>query len=276
MEPWTLMPAVTSLILRRQTRRQWSYRELEGLLKLFPRLAELVYEPWRDPIFVLDESVDPLTESELQLLADIRTISKVICFKDYPASRREDSRRDRRTIRTTSRSVTAYLSLNLEHMAISSIADASIFFEECKPEWTWERLISLTLTSALLSPDENASEVNDMLRLAGIMATRMPKLETMELWNAEEGLACVFQYRAARAWDCPAKITWRSTWSLQLRDDVIEAWKPVAARKDACRAGLEVRVEEIDGTGIRSHGEAIPHLRLETEVARPVCPEANA
>ena len=40
--------AVTSLLLRRQTRRQWKSEVLEELLDLLPEVHEFHYEPWRD------------------------------------------------------------------------------------------------------------------------------------------------------------------------------------------------------------------------------------
>ena len=50
-KPSQTMPkarAVTSLLLRRQTRRQWKSEVLEELLDLLPEVHEFHYEPWRD------------------------------------------------------------------------------------------------------------------------------------------------------------------------------------------------------------------------------------
>lgn len=50
-EPSQGMPktrAVTSLLLRRQTRRLWKSEVLEELLDLLPEVHEIHYEPWRD------------------------------------------------------------------------------------------------------------------------------------------------------------------------------------------------------------------------------------
>ena len=50
-EPSQEMPkarAVTSLLLRRQTRRPWKSEVLEELLDLLPEVHEIHYEPWRD------------------------------------------------------------------------------------------------------------------------------------------------------------------------------------------------------------------------------------
>ena len=40
--------AITSLLLRRQTRRPWRSEVLEELLDLLPEVHEIHYEPWRD------------------------------------------------------------------------------------------------------------------------------------------------------------------------------------------------------------------------------------
>ena len=50
-KPSQTMPkarAVTSLLLRRQTRHQWKSEVLEELLDLLPKVHEIHYEPWRD------------------------------------------------------------------------------------------------------------------------------------------------------------------------------------------------------------------------------------
>lgn len=50
-EPRQEMPkarAVTSLLLRRQSRRPWKPEALEKLLDLLPEVHEIHYEPWRD------------------------------------------------------------------------------------------------------------------------------------------------------------------------------------------------------------------------------------
>lgn len=41
------VPAITGLLLRQQTRRQWSPRTLEMMFAHLPRLQEVFYEPWR-------------------------------------------------------------------------------------------------------------------------------------------------------------------------------------------------------------------------------------
>jgi len=42
------VPAVTSLLLRQQTRRRWKPETLAHMVARFPRLQEVHYEPWRE------------------------------------------------------------------------------------------------------------------------------------------------------------------------------------------------------------------------------------
>lgn len=84
----------------------------------------------------------------------------------------------------------------------------------------------------------------------------MPQLRTMVLWNSEPGHACavIYQRRAG----IEAALTWRSTWDLELRHDVVESWEKVDP--GACYLRLEKEVlRDVD---IRSHGDAIHYLRL--------------
>lgn len=41
------VPIVTSILLRQQTRRRWKPGALAEMFARFPRLQEIVYEPWR-------------------------------------------------------------------------------------------------------------------------------------------------------------------------------------------------------------------------------------
>ncbi|KAI8285009.1 hypothetical protein K4K59_007293 [Colletotrichum sp. SAR11_240] len=43
-----LMPAVTVVLLRQQTRQQWAPVTLANMLTRFPNMKELCYEPWRE------------------------------------------------------------------------------------------------------------------------------------------------------------------------------------------------------------------------------------
>ncbi|KAI5457860.1 hypothetical protein BGZ63DRAFT_427886 [Mariannaea sp. PMI_226] len=103
------------------------------------------------------------------------------------------------------------LNLKLEHLSVSFMAEALCFFCDCDPTMEWPNLTSLCLTSELLTPDDGTDDINEMLLLeAAEAAKRMPKLETLEIWNGWEGLATLFKYESLGD-EQPATITWRGT-----------------------------------------------------------------
>lgn len=136
--------------------------------------------------------------------------------------------------------------------------DAQQFFTSCQQlPCTWNLLQSLTLTSSTLARTAPHENVYTLLRNASSVALKMPQLKTMVLWNSEPGQACAVIYQRNNA-SAMATLTWRGTWNLELGDDVVESWKKVARRPCYLRLEKEV-LRDVD---IRSHGDAIHHLRL--------------
>lgn len=63
-------------------------------------------------------------------------------------------------------------------------------------------------------------------------------------------------------------LTWRGTWQFTLRPPIVQAWEEVALKRRDCRC---VIVEELLDAGVvKSHGDAIHHLKLLNPVIRPV------
>lgn len=224
------VPAVTSLLVRRQTKCEWISREgFNRLLDLLPNLRQIHYEPWRSLEGRNSVRKTRITVEGLHRAIFSHNIAKVVVFGDFNEDFDECWRADRRwhrvpisSSRTNPRMASpeigqafAQISRPLVHLSLSFAADASDFFETCQRSWVWTRLTSLALTSNLLAPKKDPKIVNDMLEKAGIVALQMPKLDVMELWNGRRGLACVFRYQASRdRAGHNAKITWRSTWPL--------------------------------------------------------------
>lgn len=155
-------------------------------------------------------------------------------------------------------------SRELEHFSASFLVDAGLFFASCKPSWTWTNLTSLTLTSPVLAPKAAQSDIVKMINSAATVVCRMPKLETMELWNGRKRMATLFQYQSKHV-----AITWRSTWDFTLLDLVIPAWEVVARIHGGKE--LVVRKELLNIRGdIKSHGDAIHYLKLSNPVVRPI------
>ena len=160
-------------------------------------------------------------------------------------------------------------SLGLEHLAASFVSDASHFFDACQKWNFWPRLESLALTSNVLKSQQQSVYINDFLEKVALVAMKMPRLKSMELWNGSAGFAGVFQYQICES-DRTAKITWRGTRDLPLLEPhVLKAWQAVASERVDCK--LQVVTEILDANVvITSRGDAIRYLRLLNTVVHPV------
>ncbi|KAF4464872.1 hypothetical protein FALBO_8304 [Fusarium albosuccineum] len=166
----------------------------------------------------------------------------------------------------------ASASLRLENLSASFIADASYFFDACQPSWEWPNLTSIVLTSRLLTPKKSGTDrINEMLQAAAAAASKMPKLQVMEIWNGRQGLAMVFRYRSGgsgKPGGQPAVVTRRGTWEFILQPSVIQAWQAVAVKHQDI--GPVFVDEVLDRDTVKSHGDAIHYLELSGSVIRPV------
>ncbi|KAK3320541.1 hypothetical protein B0T19DRAFT_403187 [Cercophora scortea] len=273
------VPAVTSLLLRQQNRRRWKPNALAHMFARFPRLQEIHYEPWREWGWEqrrTDKGFHDLFESIQRSNIHLK---KLVVFENfhqqYPAIlqrfqfgkdlERCDSTRN--PYPAVSRMV-ALASLSLEHLAASFLVDARHFFA-IEPSWEWPNLTSLALTSKELRLGEDPARIEAMLHAAAAAAMRMPRLETMEIWNGRKGLAAVFQYQTLRN-ARRATVTWRATWELAMEPLLIRAWEAVVHHRYDDRWSLDVVQERLDTAAIKSHGDAIPCPSLSGQVIRPV------
>ncbi|RGP60096.1 hypothetical protein FLONG3_10998 [Fusarium longipes] len=161
----------------------------------------------------------------------------------------------------------ARASLNLTTLSVSFMVDAGDFFGALQDSWTWDKLTLLTLTSKFLAEDADSWNLNSMLRDAAAVAPKMPKLDTMELWNAKRNAAMLFRYQRAQNGK-PAIIAVRGTYDLPIRVEVTKAWDEVAHRHG--HGEVVVQTSWIDPVRIQCHVDAIPELGLLTEVLRPI------
>lgn len=163
----------------------------------------------------------------------------------------------------------SFLSQHFESFAASFMVDANEFFNSASRETShhWPNLRFITLTTQLLSPGSSHESIMDMFVAAAWAAKRMPRLETLEIWNGQRRLAALFRYD--RKGDLhPAVITWRGTWDLTFSDAVIDSWQSVT--ETWTTYGMKQVYETVDGYGIQSHADAIIQLRLPEMVVRPV------
>ncbi|KAF6805133.1 PRANC domain protein [Colletotrichum sojae] len=301
---WDRLPsvtAVTSLLLRQQNRRGWRLRLQARMFARLPRLQEVHYEPWREwcaqsladkgkhccAALVHFQGIarsgfrrqslsnrDPWLEYEF-LFKSIRrsnkSLKRLVIFENFNQQYSATMipslpcKRIRNPNPAVARAV-ARASLELEHVAASYIADASHFFD-MDPAWERPNLTSLVLTSKLLTPDGDPVETGVMLRAAAAAAVKMPRLETMEIWNGRKGLAALFRYQALHD-KREAVVVWRGTWMLAMEPSTIQAWGAVMQQYDGWRLGL---VEElVDRSAVKSHGDSIRFLELSGQVIRPI------
>ncbi|KAF4779965.1 hypothetical protein HER10_EVM0008175 [Colletotrichum scovillei] len=261
-----LAPAVTSLLLRQQSRRRWKPESLAHMFSRLPRLQEVHYEPWRE------------WNNPTQKSTDKGYLKRLVIFENfnqqYPANMRRRELLEgeyvgthalRKPIRDIGQMI-ALTSLSLEHLAASYIADASHFFE-ARLDFAWPTLKSLALTAKILAPHEDSTGIEALLLAAAAAAKNMPQLETMEILNGRKGLAGLLRYQAFRP-KREAVLLWRGTWNLAMDSSVIHAWEAVTHQYDILR--LRVAEEKLDEVDIKSHGDAIQHLRLSSRVIRYV------
>ncbi|KAF5620063.1 hypothetical protein F52700_11383 [Fusarium sp. NRRL 52700] len=242
-----LVSSVTSILLRQQNRRRWWPIALADMLVRFPRLQEIHYEPWRE--WGIDQR---LTDKvSMQRFLDGEDLARCDSFRiPDPAVGH----------------MIALTSLPLEHLAASFIIEASHFFA-IDPSWKWPNLTSLVLTSRLLTPEEDSTKIDALLQAAAVAALRMPRLETMEIWNGQKGLAALFQYRINRN-SRLARILWRGTWKYDIMPSVLQAWEDVGQLHASWK--LDVVQEQMEEEAIQSHGDALYHLMLSGQAIRSV------
>lgn len=115
-------------------------------------------------------------------------------------------------------------SQRLEELSVPHVIDAWRFFRACEPEWTWPNLKSLTLTCSVLSKGSSQEDnISNLVRIAGLAARNMPKLERMDIWKFWKREACwiVFRRESSRK----GTIAIKATWDIELDPDVVEAWE---------------------------------------------------
>lgn len=171
-----------------------------------------------------------------------------------------------RTISAKLTRALAEASLGLQHLSVAFMTDARVFWSVHRVH-VWEHLQTLALTSQDLKPDNDPDKIQHVLHSAARVATNMPKLQIMELWNGGKGHAALFRYRIDRD-HREAKIVWRANWHFELERFVVKEWQHVAYAEDV--GHLQIENELLMPSQIRSHAEAILILGLEIEVACPV------
>ncbi|KAI0191568.1 hypothetical protein F4808DRAFT_474055 [Astrocystis sublimbata] len=266
--PLFQIPAITSVFLRQQNRRRWSPNTIAFIFTYCHNVQEIFYEPWRE----WERGQQRWTDHDYKQLCDHLVILnfKLKRLTIFENSNEQYSRRCNNCdlIRQPCSIVSgrlAQVSLMLEHLSASSIADASQFFDARKSSFQWPNLASLALTSQLLTPDGDLGEIHAMLQAALAAAFAMPQLKTMEIWNGRKGFAGLFKYQFIE-YRRPAVATWRGTWGLALLPELKESWEKLAYKQGG--SGCMI-VEELLHVDVKGHGDAVYYLQLTNPALRP-------
>ncbi|RAK95906.1 uncharacterized protein BO80DRAFT_316409, partial [Aspergillus ibericus CBS 121593] len=278
-----LVPAVTRFVLRRQCRGRLLPGPVSTLLCKFPRLESVVYEPWR--MRDMDEQTrqDDGKQSEIcgyeerfltihvdcQDLVETRlppTVRGLSLFEDYTEDYAHlfSPEFRARAANPVVGAAFARRSLHLEQLFVSFVIDAQHFFDACQSDWTWNHLQTVVLTSRLLHPSTPQEDINALLRQAADVASRMPRLQTMALWNYVGGHGAVFKYAS----DVPS-ITWRGTWKIALELPVRLTWERTVAQRTRGELVSIAQSVWLDFAFVPSRGDIIKCLELPEGVLDP-------
>ncbi|KAH7178320.1 hypothetical protein DER46DRAFT_676080 [Fusarium sp. MPI-SDFR-AT-0072] len=264
--------AVTKFLFPQHCRRQFSAETLSCMFRRLPRLDRIALETWDLSNIHYGFAHGYRYAQHLLAAPDsFRNVKSMTVFQDRNEyfnavsrlHREELPRSHQATVMTppvipSRQPVLAWglatASLSLEHLSVSFMIDA-VDFGQCREKWLRCELRSLTLTSQLLTCNGDSFKISGLLQTAAQMATRMPKLERLTIWNGEVNEACAFTYRKHQH---NASVTWQAKGGFtQLHPEVYSAWENVHSR-------CILRVEN-KGTWpiIMSHAAAISCLGLE-------------
>ncbi|KAF4950303.1 hypothetical protein FGADI_8286 [Fusarium gaditjirri] len=264
--------AVTKFLLPRHCRRQFSPETLSCIAKRLPRLEEISLETWDVLEICRTDHLGRFARNLFLHPDSFRNVKSMTLFQDRneyfnAVSRHHQIAEYGRHFlppmpppynvpwqRSPLARELAVASLSLESLSLSFMVDAVDFFGQCRENWLWADLRSLTLTSQLLTCDGDSFKIHGLLQTAAQMAKRMPKLERLTIWNGGVDEACAFTYRKHQH---NASVTWQAKGGTQLDPAVYSAWETVHPQ---CFWSIE---NKDTWPVITSHANAISCLGLE-------------
>ncbi|KAK8075745.1 hypothetical protein PG997_010408 [Apiospora hydei] len=146
----------------------------------------------------------------------------------------------------------ALRSRGMEELGICNIIEGRQFFAAFKnnePLPLWPDLRLLTLTTSLkpgVEDDENGAELlQGFLKRLPEFVRRMFKLQTLELYEADDKGAALLQFSRSPKDGGRAAVRWFSTWPLAIDNDVRTAWESIPSEDGHSR--VEFLPEEVVG-----------------------------
>ncbi|KAK7987064.1 hypothetical protein PG988_002052 [Apiospora saccharicola] len=127
----------------------------------------------------------------------------------------------------------ALRSCSMEELGVCNVIDGRDFFsafQDVDHLPLWPNLRLLTVTASLLPSrdmdygDDPEILLQSLLKLVAKFVHRMPKLQTLELYEAGRDSAALFQYSTAGG---SPTAQWISTWPVEIDNEVKEAWESI-------------------------------------------------
>ncbi|KAL7908067.1 hypothetical protein GGI35DRAFT_53088 [Trichoderma velutinum] len=226
---------VTQLVIRRTTRRFITVPAIGWILQRLPKIRHFIYEPWR-PLTRHGQAFCDRTHARLILEFLPKTLKKFNWFEDFnkevirafhqshPLNEGSCIKRDCHASSTS----LARKGVLLEQLTACYSVDAVPFFQAVNFRGTWPNLTTLSLTCSLFSMPERRHEIAALLQIIGMVAQRMPLLQTLDIWFAIRHHAAAFKHRVT---DKLITISWQGTWDLDLEaqehEIITTAWQAI-------------------------------------------------
>lgn len=275
--PFPTVNLITDLTVRRQMHSSFFGQHMGRLVKALPRLEFITFEPSSDGFLQEgwhrrseDENVQPIQDILNAMPSSIRRLQvledDVSLYNRNNISRRGPGRQDPgRLVADISQDKEP------EALAMSFIIDALHFFTDfVTPQITrppdkklgWAKLTSLVLTASVIQP--NSGRLPTLLMAAARAACHMPRLEIMEIYNAQALYGGIFTYIHDEE---GSVIQWESTWKWEIPCDIIVMWRRTARIHGT--EILEYNSDEIESRDLGWPGRIISLLRTRKTVVHP-------
>lgn len=266
---------ISSFLIRRQCYRNVCPLALGRLFsESLTNLRDIRHERWRLPFDLFMETFHDWTD---ELTEDLPSGLKGTLGRNLPASLEslhifEDSKDLMLSSETSSRPRRSRIQIlkglatsvpGIKHLSVSFLSDAMACLE-VSDETIFPNLQTIALTSQdMLRPTQRFGE---LLHKAALAAMKMPKLQIMEIWNAEDGHAAIIRYEAAGTPDSSAcRLTFRCSWYLEpIQDCVVEAWRQVASAITPRQ--LIVYITPLPAAIYPQYGSVIGQLKLRNHI----------
>ncbi|KAK4211725.1 hypothetical protein QBC37DRAFT_426296 [Rhypophila decipiens] len=282
------VPVVTRFLIRRQYYRAISTDTLRQMLENLPGLERITYEMHRTHPTVSGERDQGCTLL-LERLLSTSDIKRLSLYEEAGEGWGFNIERSGGLYVPLGRMLGAGTG-NLEELSLSHLVDAKDFFYEFFPQKNsidgdqpqprpyWRNLRSLAITSKVLGwvghgwnggQARDNTSLDELLTAVAKALASMPKLEILEIWNAESGQenwtartaaqGAIFRYERHSRDNGSPTLTWCSSWDTSLSSGVIEAWKDAASQLDARR---DIVVENRMMKPLKTQGSILPLLKL--------------